>query len=56
MIYETVTGTRPFQGDTPASIIGAILKDDPPPALACPAARAAIAGPDRDALPREGSR
>ena len=24
-----VTGTRPFKGDTPASVIGAILKDEP---------------------------
>ena len=31
VLYESVTGTRPFQGDTPASVIGAILKDDPPP-------------------------
>ncbi len=26
-----VTGARPFTGDTPASVIGAILKDQPPP-------------------------
>jgi serine/threonine protein kinase len=31
VIYEMTTGTRPFQGSTPASVIGAILKDDPRP-------------------------
>ena len=30
VIYEMVTGARPFTGDTPASVIGSILKDDPP--------------------------
>jgi Tol biopolymer transport system component len=31
VIYEMVTGSRPFQGETPASVIGAILKDEPSP-------------------------
>jgi serine/threonine protein kinase len=31
VLYEMLTGTRPFVGDTPASVIGAILKDRPPP-------------------------
>jgi serine/threonine-protein kinase len=30
LLYEMLTATRPFAGDTPASIIGAILKDTPP--------------------------
>jgi len=29
VIYEMVTGTKPFHGDTPASVIGSILKDEP---------------------------
>jgi Tol biopolymer transport system component len=29
ILYEMVTGVRPFQGDTGISTIGAILKDDP---------------------------
>src|SRR5687768_17072196 len=31
VMYEMVTGTRPFDGATPASVMGAVLKDDPPP-------------------------
>ena len=31
VIYEMATGKRPFEGQSPASIIGAILKDVPPP-------------------------
>ena len=30
VLYELVTGTKPFQGRTPASVAGAILKDEPP--------------------------
>jgi serine/threonine-protein kinase len=44
--YEMATGTRPFAGGTPASIIGAILKDDPPPI----SARQALAPPALDQL------
>lgn len=31
VIYETATGKRPFGGESPASIISAILRDVPPP-------------------------
>ena len=31
VIYEMASGTRPFAGETPASVIGAILKDEPVP-------------------------
>ena len=30
VLYEMVTGERPFAGDTPASVMGAILRDTPP--------------------------
>ena len=30
VLYEMVTGRRAFDGRTPASLVGAILKDDPP--------------------------
>ena len=29
VLYEMLTGTRPFDGESPASIIGSILKDSP---------------------------
>jgi len=31
VVYEMATGKRAFGGDSQASVIGAILKDDPPP-------------------------
>ena len=31
VLYEMVTGKKAFEGKTQASLIGAILKDDPPP-------------------------
>jgi serine/threonine protein kinase/Tol biopolymer transport system component len=31
VLYEAVTGNRAFTGPSPASVIGSILKDDPPP-------------------------
>jgi eukaryotic-like serine/threonine-protein kinase len=31
VLYEMATGARPFEGNSAASIIGAILKDDPQP-------------------------
>jgi serine/threonine-protein kinase len=30
VLYEMTTGQRPFDGDSPASVIGAILRDHPP--------------------------
>ncbi len=48
VIYEMVTGARPFQGDTAASIMGAILKDAPAPL----AARQALAPAALDRIVR----
>jgi serine/threonine protein kinase/Tol biopolymer transport system component len=31
LLHEMITGRKAFQGSTPASVIGSILKDDPPP-------------------------
>ena len=31
VLYEMITGRRAFEGKTQASLVGAILKDDPPP-------------------------
>ena len=43
VLYEMVTGKRPFAGTSPASIVAAILKDDPAPTSATqPLAPAAL--------------
>ncbi len=34
VLYEMVTGRKAFKGKTPASVIGAILRDQPPPIAA----------------------
>ncbi len=41
VLYEMVTGVRPFHGDSPASVISAILKDTP----AAPSTRAPLVPP-----------
>jgi serine/threonine-protein kinase len=46
VVYEMATGQRPFGGDSPASVIGAILKDSPPPV----SARQPVAPPALDHL------
>jgi Tol biopolymer transport system component len=46
MLYEMVTGRRAFEGDSPASVVSAILRDRPPPV----SARVPVAPPALDAL------
>jgi Tol biopolymer transport system component len=31
VLYEMATGTRPFRGDTPLSVLSSIIRDTPPP-------------------------
>ena len=31
VLYETLSGTRAFAGDTAAQVVSAVLRDDPPP-------------------------
>jgi eukaryotic-like serine/threonine-protein kinase len=31
VLYEMITGQRPFTGDTPAAILASVMKDQPPP-------------------------
>ena len=39
ILYEMVTGTRAFQGETPADTMSAILREEPPPLIADDCAR-----------------
>ena len=55
VIYEMVTGQRAFKGDSPASVIGAILKDEPASMTDAEAVDAGGARSRRHHLPREGS-
>jgi eukaryotic-like serine/threonine-protein kinase len=60
VLYEMTTGTRPFNGESPASIIGAILKDTPAPSRRTSqsrlqSSRASSAPVSRRILTRAGS-
>jgi eukaryotic-like serine/threonine-protein kinase len=39
VLYHMVSGRRPFEGDTQAKVIAAILNDNPPPMDSLPYAR-----------------
>ena len=56
VIYEMVTGVRPFQGDTAASVMGAILKDAPRPIVKAQPLTPRLHRPSGRPLPRERSR
>ena len=56
VLYEMVTGRRPFAGKSQASLIGSIMNTEPPPISSIPPMIAAGARPDRQGLPRQGSR
>ena len=56
VIYEMVTGQRAFKGDSPASVIGAILKDEPAPIESLQPLAPCRSRSRRDGVPRQGSR
>ena len=56
VLYEMLTGRKAFEGKTHASLIAAILKDEPRPHRRASAADAPAARPHRPPMPREGSR
>ena len=56
ILYEMATGVRPFTGDTPMSILSAIMKDSPAPVSGGQARPATRFLAHRRALPVEGRR
>ena len=56
LVYEMVTRQRAFTGDSQASLIGAILRDHPPPLSDCPGDRFPCSGPRRYDLSGERSK
>ena len=54
VLYEMVTGRRAFGGDSMASILSAILRDEPKPATEIVQRSSARARQDRHALPAKG--
>ena len=55
VLYEMITGRRAFEGKTRASLLGAILKDEPPPVSTRAGRRAEGARSDHCDMSREGS-
>ena len=56
VLYEMIAGRRAFGGTSPASIIGAVLKDEPPPLRERQASDASSAGAGRATVPGKRSR
>ncbi len=56
LLYEMLTGERPFRGGSPASIVSAILRDDPPEPACAPAGHIERTAKNPAALFAQGSR
>ena len=55
VLFEMLTGRRAFAGKSQAGLLGAILKEEPPPVSRIAHGRTARARPRRRCVPREGS-
>ena len=55
LLFEMLTGRTAFEGKTRASLLGAILKDEPPPVSRVQPRRPGGARPHHQHVPREGS-